>query len=224
MQKYYFSVNIIDFYFMEDEEIGFKYICDYIPITTPNNRRPGIKLEPSSITIHNTENPSSTANNERRWLTNLSNSRTASYHIVIDEHEAIEVLPLNEVAWHAGDGSKAEAGNRSSIGIEICESGNYELTLKHAVELVAHMLYERKWGVNRLKRHYDWSRKNCPRLMNQDGKWTGWTQFVVRVQDALKALNDAATGVKPEPTNPSVNPTNPERPSTSIQPKPGDTK
>src|SRR5690606_40937456 len=104
--------------------------------------------------------------NERNWLTNPSNTRTASYHIVIDEREAIEVIPLNEVAWHAGDGNRADSGNRTSIGIEICESGNYDVTLNHTIELVATMLYERNWGVSRLKRHFDWSGKNCPRLMN----------------------------------------------------------
>lgn len=171
----------------------YKYNYDHIPLKTPNNRRPGLKLEPTSITIHNTGNPSSTAKNERQWLTNPANALTASFHIVIDELEAIEVIPLNEVAWHAGDGSKEGTGNRTSIGIEICESGNYEQTLKNSIDLVAKMLHERKWGVNKLKRHYDWSGKNCPRLMNKDGKWTGWTEYVNRVQAKLNEITAALT-------------------------------
>jgi len=168
--------------------MSVNYRVEHIPKTTPYNRRPGTRMEASTITIHNTSNPSSTARNERSWLTNSLNTRTASFHIVIDDEEAIEVIPLNEVAWHAGDGSQSSSGNRTSIGIEICESGNYEQTLKYAARLVAGMLFERNWGIDRLRRHYDWSGKNCPRLMNADGKWTGWRTFVENVASNLTQL------------------------------------
>ena len=164
------------------------YRVDHIPKSTPNNRRPGIKLDATTITIHNTANPSSTARNERSWLTNKTNTRTASYHIVVDDKEAIEVIPLNEVAWHAGDGSSSSSGNRTSIGIEICESGNYEQTLKNAAELVASLLLERGWDTKQLRRHFDWSGKNCPRLMNTSGDWSGWREFVTKVEKVLKQM------------------------------------
>ncbi|MNW57222.1 N-acetylmuramoyl-L-alanine amidase CwlA precursor [compost metagenome] len=104
----------------------------------------------------------------------------------MDEKEAIECIPLNESAWHAGDGSGAKSGNRSSIGVEICESGNYAQALDNAVKLVSKMLKERGWGVDRLRRHYDWSGKICPRLMYDNGKWTGWEQFKKAVESELK--------------------------------------
>ncbi|MFF2888001.1 N-acetylmuramoyl-L-alanine amidase family protein [Paenibacillus sp. NPDC057967] len=164
----------------------YAYVVDHIPKSTPHNRRPGYALNATTITIHNTANPTSTARNERNWLTNPSNTVTASFHIVIDEKEAIECLPLQEVAWHAGDGSSSGSGNRTSIGIEITESGNYAQTLDHAATLVASMLRERGWGTNRLRRHYDWSGKNCPRLMNDEGDWSGWRAFVASVDAKLK--------------------------------------
>lgn len=163
-----------------------RYIIDHIPKSTPNNRRPALAMNPTTITMHNTGNPTSTARNERAWLTNPTNDRTASFHIAVDEREAIEVLPLNENAWHAGDGSGVNSGNRTSIGIEICESGNYAKTIENAAELVAKMLRERGWGVDRLRRHYDWSRKICPRLMYDGGSWTGWNTFKSSVQAKLK--------------------------------------
>lgn len=140
---------------------------------------------PTTITIHNTGNINSSARGERSWLTSPSNSRQASFHIVVDEKEAIECIPLNEVAWHAGDGDGN--GNMKSIGIEICESGNYQKTLDNAVKLVAIMLKERGWGVDKLKRHYDWSGKICPRKMYDNGTWRGWTQFVESVKKELES-------------------------------------
>ncbi|MGO4543216.1 N-acetylmuramoyl-L-alanine amidase family protein [Paenibacillus sp. 2TAB23] len=165
-----------------------KYVKDHIPKGTACNRRPALLMSATSITIHNTGNPSSTAKNERAWLTNMTNNRTASFHIVVDEHGAIECLPINENGWHAGDGSGTASGNRTSIGIELCESGNYAKILDNAVELVAIMLKERGWGVDRLRRHYDWSGKICPRLMHDDGKWTGWTEFKARVACVLQPI------------------------------------
>ncbi|WP_411734875.1 N-acetylmuramoyl-L-alanine amidase [Paenibacillus sp. M2] len=161
--------------------MSIKYRKDHIPKGTANNRRPGIAMQATTITIHNTGNQSSSAANERGWLTNPTNNRQASFHIAIDEREAVECIPLNENAWHAGDGSVVSSGNRTSIGIEICESGNYAQTLENAVDLVAKMLKERGWGVDRLKRHYDWSRKICPRLMYDGGSWTGWDLFKAAV-------------------------------------------
>lgn len=162
------------------------YIIDHIPRGTACNRRPALKMVATTITIHNTGNPSSTAKNERAWLTNSTNVRTASFHIVVDENEFIECLPLNENAWHSGDGNGSKSGNRTSIGIEICESGNYVKTLANAAELVASMLKDRGWGVDRLRRHYDWSGKVCPRLMFSGGSWAGWVSFKNMVATKLQ--------------------------------------
>jgi len=175
------------------------YVIDHIPKSTPKNRRPAYAMQPTTITIHNTGNPSSTARNERNWLTNPSNDRTASYHIVVDEREAIECLPLTENAWHAGDGSGVKSGNRTSIGVEICESGNYAKTLDNAAAVVADLLRARGWGTDRLRRHFDWSGKICPRLMYDNGKWTGWAAFKKLVEERLhpkpKEENEVTTNV-----------------------------
>ncbi|WP_053957175.1 peptidoglycan recognition protein family protein [Inediibacterium massiliense] len=165
-----------------------KYIVDHIPKNT--NKRPCISMIPQYITIHSTGNPNSTAKNERDNLARVGNTRQASFHIVVDDLEAIECIPLNEVAWHAGDGRGK--GNMASISIEICESGNREKTLANAVELVTKLLHERNWYISNLKRHYDWSKKNCPRILNYNN-WEGWKRFMEDVHKKLEEMN------KPQP-------------------------
>ena len=81
---------------------------DLIPKTTPKNRRPFTKREIKGICIHNTGNVNSTAKNERAWLTNKNNTTSTGYHFVVDAHDIIECIPLDENAYHAGDGSKGE--------------------------------------------------------------------------------------------------------------------
>src|SRR5690625_3720689 len=164
--------------------MSYTFIVDRIPLNTPNSRRPGTKMTAETITIHNTANPTSTAKNERGWLTNPSNTRMASYHYVIDSQHVIECIPQTEVAYHAGH----SVGNRTSIGVEICESGDYAKTLENAAKFVAVLLDARGWGVERLRRHFDWSGKNCPRKMNNGGGWSGWLTFKNMVQAQLDEL------------------------------------
>ena len=62
---------------------------DHIPLNP--KKRPGRKLTSYNwITVHNTGNPSSSAKNERGWLTNPENTRSASWHIAVDGKEAVE--------------------------------------------------------------------------------------------------------------------------------------
>ncbi len=161
------------------------YVVDHIP---KGKIRPGTKMVPTSITIHSTGNPSSTAKNERDWLVNLSNTRIASWHIAVDEKMAVEAVPLDEVAYHAG----TSQGNNTSIGIEICESGDRAKTLANAARLVAELLKGKGWGVDRLRRHHDWSGKICPRILADNG-WAGWEQFKA---DLEKELNGGQNKVK----------------------------
>lgn len=149
---------------------------EIIPISA--GKRSGRKITPTTLTIHSTDNPSSTAQNERDWLTNPDNHRAASWHICVDEKQAVMAIPLNERALHAGN----QKGNDTSISLEICESGDREKTLRNAVEVTAQLLRERGWGVDKLRQHHNWSGKNCPRILRDTGRWD-W--FVEEVRKAL---------------------------------------
>ncbi|MEC1778390.1 peptidoglycan recognition family protein [Schinkia azotoformans] len=158
-------------------------IIDHIPFSTPFNRRPNIKMIPNTITIHSTANLKSTAKNERGWLENPSNKRQASWHYVVDDKDIIEAIPPNYVAWHATDGRGD--GNMKSISVEMCESGNRELVIKRTQELVKYLM--KKHNIQKVVRHYDWYKnKTCPRILNNDGKWTEWFNFL----DGLKNGED----------------------------------
>ena len=146
------------------------YKIQHIPVN--KDKRPGIKIVPEYITIHSTGNPKSTAENERNWLINPDNNRVASWHIVVDEKEIIEAIPLNELAYHSG----SKEGNNKSIAIEICESGNRQKTLDNTAKLVTKILIEKNWGIDKLRRHFDWSGKNCPSIFNYNN-WEGWKKF-----------------------------------------------
>jgi N-acetylmuramoyl-L-alanine amidase len=124
-------------------------------------RRPGTVSKKTSITIHNTGNPDSTAYNERAWLENLSNTASASYHAVVHERTVIEVIPDNEEAYH----SATKTGNLSSFSIEVCESGDYNTTLITLMEYLMHKMEVLDLTPKDITTHKAWSGKECPRLL-----------------------------------------------------------
>jgi N-acetylmuramoyl-L-alanine amidase len=151
-------------------------IIDHIPVD--NYRRKGLKMKPTYITIHSTANTNSYAKGERKWLISKSNTRQASWHYCVDEKEIIEAIPANEVAFHSGN----ETGNYNSISIEMCESGNRKKVINNTIELTKKLSKKYNISIDNIVRHYDWSKKNCPRILNYNN-WQGWIDFKRKLSD-----------------------------------------
>lgn len=132
------------------------------------------------ITIHSTSNSNSTAQNERDNLNRKGNTSSTGFHIAIDDKQAIECIPLDTVAYHAGDGGYGQ-GNSHSIGIEMCESGNREKVLERTIKVTKHLMDKYNIPIDNVVRHYDWSKKNCPRILNYNN-WEGWRIFLDKLK------------------------------------------
>lgn len=158
-------------------------------------------MKAESITVHNTWNDAS-ADNEVKYM--IGNNKKVSFHIAVDDKEAVQGIPLDRNAWHAGDGNGK--GNRSSIGVEICHSKSggerFAKAERNAAELIASMLKERGWGIDRVKKHQDWSGKYCPHRTLD----LGWQRFLNMVREYL--------GGKPAPSKPVV-PPKPNKPTSN---------
>lgn len=144
-------------------------------------------MEPKGVCIHNTGNDAS-AENERDNLARADNQAEVSFHIAIDDKEAIQCIPLNRNAWHSGDGGSGE-GNRNYIAVEICYSKSggdrFIKAEKRAAKEVATLLKQYGWTINNVKKHQDFSNKYCPhRTLDM-----GWQRFLNMIQAELNALN-----------------------------------
>ncbi|MED0870202.1 peptidoglycan-binding protein [Bacillus spizizenii] len=142
------------------------------------------------ITIHNTYNDASAAN-EVSYMT--GNTSSTSFHFAVDDKEVIQGLPLNRNAWHTGDGTNGP-GNRKSIGVEICYSksggAKYYAAEKLAIKFVAQLLKERGWGIDRVRKHQDWNGKYCPHRILSEGRWD---EVKAAIEKELKALGGKTT-------------------------------
>lgn len=123
------------------------------------------------ITIHNTANDASAAN-EISYMKYTTSS--TSFHYAVDDKQVVQGIPTNRNAWHTGDGTNG-TGNRKSIGVEICYSksggARYKAAEKLAIKFVAQLLKERGWGVDRVRKHQDWNGKYCPHRILSEGRW-----------------------------------------------------
>lgn len=142
-------------------------------------------MNPEFIVVHNTANDAS-ARNEIAYM--ISNNNQVSFHYAIDDKEIVQGILENRNAWHAGDGNGQ--GNRKGIGIEICYSKSggkrFEEAEKLAAKFIAYKLNEKGWGIDRVKKHQDFSGKYCPhRTLDM-----GWQRFLNMVQVELNRLKE----------------------------------
>ncbi|MCU5522928.1 N-acetylmuramoyl-L-alanine amidase [Bacillus cereus] len=137
-------------------------------------------MNPEFITVHNTYNDA-TAENEVSYM--IRNDNQVSFHIAVDDKEAVQGIPLERNAWHTGDGNGN--GNRKSIGVEICYSlsggDRYYKAEDNAAIVVAQLMKQYNIPISKVRTHQSWSGKYCPHRMLDEGRWNS---FIERVQNA----------------------------------------
>lgn len=128
------------------------------------------EMNPTEITLHNTYNDAP-AINERNNVAN--NSTGTSFHIAVDDKEAIQLIPFNRNAWHAGDGTYGR-GNRHSIGVEICYSKSggerYRKAELNAIKVIRQLMDTFNIPISRVKTHQERNGKYCPHRMLDEGR------------------------------------------------------
>lgn len=140
------------------------------------------------LVIHDTgnTNPGATALNHRNYVG--TNKRGASAHYFVDDKNIVQFVGDSKAAGAVGDG-KGRYGitNRNSINIEMCinKDGNYDKMYKNTVELTKNLMDKFKIPLNKVVRHYDASRKNCPGHMSKNN-WAKWWQFKKDIEKPIE--------------------------------------
>ncbi|MBO0962394.1 peptidoglycan-binding protein [Neobacillus sp. MM2021_6] len=167
----------------------------FIPASNTKTR-PGIKMAPTHITMHETDNNAKGANDEAHaGLQANGNSREASWHYQVDCDSIWQSLPDNEVGWHAGDGRGS--GNMKSIAIEICvnSDGNFVQAVNNAAWLVQYLMNKHNIPITNIVQHNKWSGKNCPRHLRAGDWGVNWADFI----NLVKGVQPTPSTVDPIP-------------------------
>ncbi|WJV20675.1 N-acetylmuramoyl-L-alanine amidase [Rossellomorea marisflavi] len=199
--------------------------------------RPGIKLlRVQAVVDHWTANFGATAEGHFTYFNSTlpdtndrvseKNKRYASAHIFVDKNEAIELVPLDEVCFHANDGGtsrlklsalkathhsyKEGNANLLTIGIEMCVEADGTIhpdTIKRTA--LVHKYLQSKFPdlkdtKNRFVRHYDVTGKNCPAPMVTDkskyDELLKLTDEDIKLEAPKKDVQPAAKPSTPSPT------------------------
>ena len=129
------------------------------------------------IVIHDTGNKAKGADAEAHFRYFNGGNRNSSADFFVDEKQVLQVNDYTRYyTYHVGDGKgKYGITNQNSIGIEICvnQDGDYKRAFENAIELTKYLMKELAIPAERVVRHYDASRKNCPASMNE-AKWAAF--------------------------------------------------
>jgi N-acetylmuramoyl-L-alanine amidase len=181
--------------------------------------RSGRKItEIRKLVIHYTANNGGTAMNHYNYFNNLKD-RYASAHIFVDKIEALCIIPLSEMAYHAGDVQKRNpdgsawrgvqallpSANNLSIGVEMCveKDGTFHPdTIARTEDVFVDLC--KKFNLDPIYdivRHYDVTRKNCP------APWVANSQLFENFKKNVKAkLGGAKPVASVQPTQSSTLP------------------
>ena len=180
----------------------------YVAWSGPN--RPGLAMpSPSKIVIHEVGNQSPGADEDmhRRFVLAGGGVNQVSFHFVVGPDKIVQLLYLDENAWHASDGYFGD-GNRDGWGIEHIQIGDFSKTLAHGAWLCSELARNpRRFAiknpaafvqdinpenVDEAMVQHNWEApdgKNCPQFIRTRGLWPSY----------VEAVRVAVRGPKPPP-------------------------
>lgn len=156
----------------------------YKPIT--NTRQIGRKRAHGDIkfiVIHYTGNYNAGADAEGHYEYLQGATRYGSAHYFVDDRQIIQTIGDSRVAWAVGDNQGHGrylngCTNNNSISIEMCVNADADQkkTYKNVLELTKNLMAKFKVPAEKVCRHYDVSRKDCPHNFRANN-WALWWQF-----------------------------------------------
>lgn len=170
--------------------MNLKVRKDFLPVNEYS--RPGEKLNSVyGLVFHWTGAAGQAKETTGRYFEVLAkgtHERYASAHFIVDEEGVLQVVPMDEVAYHAG----ASWWNENTLGIEMCHpswTGEFEEgTLVEASYLGAVLCIEFDLDPRmRVFRHYDVTGKVCPKLFVEK-PWR-WLEFKKMIADEKEILS-----------------------------------
>lgn len=136
---------------------------------------------PKHIIIHETDNTSKGAGAETHCKAQANgNIGKASVHYYVDDTGVYQAVEHKHATWNCGDGNNRYGiNNKNTISIEICvnSDSDYNKAVDNTVELVRY-LKNGYYSNCQVVRHYDASRKNCPRRILANGYWNTFLERV----------------------------------------------
>lgn len=181
-----------------------KYSITRDYVTSPKSRTNEQGAKRRFLVAHDTGNPGSTARGNANYMDNR-NKPSSSAHTFIDDEIILEIIPLNEKAWHVmynrpeDNALFGDDANDASIGTELCYGGKINFSKAYDRYVWYHAYLCKKYGLNPLKHivgHYklDPARRTDPiNAFSKNGKtWAGFLADVLAYYNAWEGGDSPA--------------------------------
>lgn len=160
-------------------------MIDKLPIKYNFSSR--YNYRPRFIVVHDTGNISKGAGAINHYKYFNGGNRNASAHFFVDDNCIVETVEVAYSSWHCADGhGKYGITNKNSIGVEICVNSDSDIikAKKNARNLIRFLMnfYNIPW--ENVVRHYDASRKICPKSMSGNN-WAEWWIFKEEIKEGI---------------------------------------
>ncbi|NBJ71353.1 MULTISPECIES: N-acetylmuramoyl-L-alanine amidase [Clostridia] len=179
---------------------------------TNKNARPRIKnLGVDFLVAHETANNNADADAHYNYFQGITFS--ASAHTFIDDNKILEIIPLDEKAWHVrydvprDNRMYGDDANDVAIGTELCRTGDFDKAYDRYVWYHAYLC--KKFGLNPKKdivahSKLDPSRRTDPQSWLEPNG-VSWNKFINDVNDYYRNWgSDGSQAIKPSnPSKPS---------------------
>lgn len=145
----------------EELFVSYSIMQDLLPVGT---NRPGESLSPIGVTIHDTDDVGATAQNEVDYF--HGGDRDASAHFFVDDVNIIQIIPEDEVAWHAG-----YTANHKFLSIELCDfddENKFQETWDRGVWLTAQLCQKYGWTPDTAVVSHKWCSDTYQETDHQD--------------------------------------------------------
>lgn len=174
-----------------------------LPVGT---NRPGTPLAAQGVAIHETATPGATAANEATYFS--SGVRKASAHYFVDYGSIIQLIPENEVAWHA-----ATTANSLYVSIELChfdDPARFQAIWQRGVWLCADICHRHGFSPDTSVVSHAWISDRWHQSTHTDPlsyfstHSKTFQDFVNDVKGALAALTSPTPAPQPQPQPPAT--------------------
>lgn len=151
------------------------------------------KNKPKYIVIHETDNTSKGAGAKRHAQAMNNGNLKGTVHYYVDDVSIYQTLDHKNGAYAIGDnGNKVTASkygihNQNSINIEICVNpdSNYNKAVDNAIDLVRYLMRLEGISINNVVRHYDATRKHCPRKILDNETWVNFKSKCNKTEESI---------------------------------------
>lgn len=165
---------------------------DFLPIGINRPGTPFAQGFPLGLVQHSTATSGATAADIARYF---HSPRDASCHLIVDWTEAVKIIPLSEIAWHAG-----YTANHRYLGVELCETPlkeQFDQSIQNLLDVLEEIFRAYAWPTDYAdpanEAHHFFSHNQTSLLFHETshtdptGYFAGHGYSMQMLQDALHA-------------------------------------